>query len=89
MDIKKIIETYLDIIKNKYVCFNGTATQTELIYYIIVWVAGAFALGIVSAILGLLGIGIIGGILCGLWNLANLLPGIGTIVRFINSRKAN
>ena len=42
MDIKKIIETYLDIIKNKYVCFNGTATQTELIYYIIVWVAGAF-----------------------------------------------
>ncbi|MBO5668725.1 MAG: hypothetical protein J6S43_06325 [Lentisphaeria bacterium] len=88
MDFKKIIDTYISIVKTKYICFEGTATQQELLYYIAVWVAGAIALAIVSVILGLIGLGFIGAILCTVWNLANLLPGIGTLVRFLNSRKA-
>ncbi len=88
MNIKEIIETYLSIVKNKYICFEGTATQQELIYYIAVWVAGSVAAGIVSVILGIIGLGIIGALLSAVWNLGNLLPGIGTIVRFLNSRKA-
>ena len=89
MDIKKILDNYLNIIKTKYICFAGTATQEEFIYFIAVWLAGAIALGIVAAILGIIGIGLVGAILCSLWNLANLLPGIGTLVRFINFKKAD
>ena len=88
MDIKKIIDTYLSIIKTKYICFAGTATQEEFIYFLAVWIVGAIAIGIVSVILGIIGLGFIGGIVCGLWNLANLLPGLGTLVRFINFKKA-
>ena len=88
MDIKKIIDTYLNIIKTKYICFDGTATQEEFIYFIAVWIVGAVALGIITVILGVIGLGIIGSILCALWNLANLLPGVGTLVRFINYKKA-
>ena len=88
MDIKKIIDTYLNIIKTKYICFDGTATQEEFIYFIAVWIVGAVALGIIAVILGVIGLGIIGSILCALWNLANLLPGVGTLVRFINYKKA-
>ena len=88
MDIKKIIDTYLNIIKTKYICFAGTATQEEFIYFLAVWIVGAIAIGIVSVILGIIGLGFIGGIVCGLWNLANLLPGLGTLVRFINFKKA-
>ena len=88
MDIKKIIDTYLNIIKTKYICFDGTATQEEFIYFIAVWIVGAVALGIITMILGVIGLGIIGSILCALWNLANLLPGVGTLVRFINYKKA-
>ena len=83
MNVNEIIETYLSIVKTKYICFEGTATQQELICYIIVWVVGAVAAGVVSVILG-----IIGALLSAVWNLGNLLPGIGTIVRFLNSRKA-
>lgn len=89
MNIKEIINTYLSIIKTKYICFSGTAAQQELIYFIAVWVAGAIALAVLAVILGIIGLGFIGGILCSVWNLANLLPGIGTVVRFINSKKAN
>ena len=88
MDIKKIIDNYLNIIKTKYICFNGSATQQEFIYFIAVWIAGAIALAIVSIIFGFIGLGFIGVILCSVWNLANLLPGLGTLVRFINSKKA-
>ena len=88
MDIKKIIDNYLNIIKTKYICFDGTATQEEFIYFIAVWIVGAIALGIVTAILRIIGLGFIGAILLVLWNLANLLPGIGTLVRFINFKKA-
>ena len=88
MNIKKIIDNYLNIIKTKYICFDGTATQEEFIYFIAVWIVGAIALGIVTAILRIIGLGFIGVILLGLWNLANLLPGIGTLVRFINFKKA-
>jgi uncharacterized membrane protein YhaH (DUF805 family) len=88
MNIKEIIETYLNIIKTKYICFNGSATQQELIYFIAVWIVGAIACGIVAVILGIIGLGFIGGIVCAVWNLANLLPGLGTLVRFINSKKA-
>ena len=88
MDIKKIIDTYLGIIKNKYICFAGTATQEEFIYFIAVWLVGAIALGIVAVIFGIIGLGFIGSILCAVWNLANLVPGIGTLIRFINSKKA-
>ena len=87
MDIKAVIETYLDIVKNKYVCFEGTATQQEFIYYLAVWVVCAFALGIVSVILRIVGLGVVGAILSAVWNLANLLPGIGTLIRFLNSKK--
>ena len=87
MDIKKIIDTYLGIIKNKYICFAGTATQEEFIYFIAVWLVGAIALGIVAVIFGIIGLGFIGSILCAVWNLANLVPGIGTLIRFINSKK--
>lgn len=89
MDIKEIVNVYLNIIKNKYVCFSGTATQQELIYFIAVWVAGAIALGIVAGILAFVKLALIGSLLCAVWNLANLLPGIGTLVRFLNSQKAN
>ena len=88
MDIKKIIDTYLGIIKNKDICFAGTATQEEFIYFIAVWLVGAIALGIVAVIFGIIGLGFIGSILCAVWNLANLVPGIGTLIRFINSKKA-
>ena len=88
MDIKKIIETYLNIIKTKYICFEGTATKEEFIYFIAVWLVGAIACGIVATILGIIGLGFIGAIICAVWNLANLLPGLGTLVRVINSRKA-
>jgi uncharacterized membrane protein YhaH (DUF805 family) len=88
MDIKKMIDTYLDIIKTKYICFEGTATQAEFIAFIAVWVVGAIACGIVSVILGVIKLGIIGGILCAVWNLGNLLPGIGTLVRFLHTKKA-
>jgi uncharacterized membrane protein YhaH (DUF805 family) len=88
MDIKKIIDTYLSIIKTKYICFEGIASQEEFIYFIAVWIVGAIASGIVAVILGMIGIGFIGGIVCIVWNLANLLPGIGTLVRFMNSKKA-
>ena len=88
MDFKKIVETYLSIIKTKYICFQGTATQQELIYFLVVWVIVAFGLGIIAAILGAIGLTVVGAILCGIWNLANLIPGIGTIVRFLNGKKA-
>lgn len=88
MDFKKIVETYLSIIKTKYICFQGTATQQELIYFLVVWVIVAFGLGIIAAILGAIGLTVVGAILCGVWNLANLIPGIGTIVRFLNGKKA-
>lgn len=88
MDFKKIVETYLNIIKTKYLCFQGTATQQELIYFLVVWVIVAFGLGIIAAILGAIGLTVVGAILCGVWNLANLIPGIGTIVRFLNGKKA-
>ena len=88
MDIKKIIDNYLNIIKTKYICFAGTATQEEFIYFIAVWIVGAIALGIVAVILGIIGLGVIGSILCAVWNLANLIPGLGTLIRFINSPKA-
>jgi uncharacterized membrane protein YhaH (DUF805 family) len=88
MNIKEIIETYLNIIKTKYICFNGSATQQELIYFIAVWIVGAIALAIVAVILGIIGLGVIGSILCAVWNLANLIPGLGTLIRFINSKKA-
>ena len=88
MNIKKIFDAYLDIIKNKYVCFAGSATQEEFIYFIAVWLVGAIAFSIISVILGVIKLGFIGIILCGVWNLANLLPGLGTLVRFINSKKA-
>ena len=87
MDAKKIINTYIDIVKTKYLCFEGTATQEELISYIAVWIAGSIALAVVAIILGFIGLGIVGLILCTVWNLGNLLPGIGTIVRFLNSKK--
>jgi len=87
MDAKKIINTYIDIVKTKYLCFEGTATQEELISYIAVWIAGSIALAVVAIILGFIGLGIVGSILCTVWNLGNLLPGIGTIVRFLNSKK--
>ena len=88
MDIKKIIDTYLCNIKTKYICFEGTATQEEFIYFIAVWIVGAIVCGVAAVILGMIGLGIVGTILCGVWNLANLLPGLGTLVRFINSKKA-
>ena len=88
MDIKKIIDTYLNIIKTKYICFGGTATQEEFILFIAVWIVGAIALAVVAVILGIIGLGVIGSILCAVWNLANLIPGLGTLIRFINSPKA-
>ncbi len=88
MDLKKIIDIYLNIIKTRYICFAGTATQEEFIYFIAVWIVGAIALGIIAVILGIIGLGVVGSLLCAAWNLANLLPGIGTLVRFINSKKA-
>ena len=88
MDIKKIIDTYLNIIKTKYICFEGTSTQEEFIHFIAVWIAGAIALAVVAVILGIIGLGVIGSILCAVWNLANLIPGLGTLIRFINSKKA-
>jgi uncharacterized membrane protein YhaH (DUF805 family) len=88
MDIKKIIDTYLNIIKTKYICFEGTATKEEFLYFIAVWIAGAIALAVVAVILGIIGLGVIGLILCVVWNLANLIPGLGTLIRFINSSKA-
>lgn len=88
MDIKKIIDTYLNIIKTKYICFGGTATQEEFIHFIAVWIVGAIALAVVAVILGIIGLGVIGSILCAVWNLANLIPGLGTLIRFINSKKA-
>ena len=89
MDVKKIIDTYLDIVKNKYICFEGTATKQDLICYLAVWFAGTIALSVVSVILGFIKLAFIGAVLCSLWNLGNLLPGIGTLVRFLNSRKAD
>ena len=89
MNIKEIINTYLNIIKTKYICFEGTATKEEFIHFIAVWIAGAIAMGIVATILGIIGLGIIGAILCVVWNLANVLPGLGALVRFLNSQKAN
>ena len=88
MNIKEIINTYLNIIKTKYICFEGTATKEEFIHFIAVWIAGAIALAVVAVILGIIGLGVIGSILCAVWNLANLIPGLGTLIRFINSRKA-
>ena len=88
MDIKKIIGTYLNIIKTKYICFAGTATQEEFIYFLAVWVIGAIVCGIAAAVLRFVGLGFVGTIICGVWNLAHLLPGIGTLVRFINFKKA-
>ena len=88
MDIKKIIDTYLEIIKTKYICFEGTAAPQEFISFIAVWIAGSIVLAIVATILGFIKLAIVGAILCSLWNLANLLPGLGTLVRFINFRKS-
>ena len=89
MNIKEIIETYLNIIKTKYICFEGTGTQQEFIYFLAVWIVGAIVLAIVATILGFIGLGFIGAILLGVWNLANILPGLGALVRFLNSKKAN
>ncbi|MBO5408460.1 MAG: hypothetical protein J6A61_03520 [Clostridia bacterium] len=89
MNIKEIINTYLNIIKTKYICFEGTATKEEFIHFIAVWIAGAIALAVVAVILGIIGLGVIGSILCAVWNLANLIPGLGALVRFLNSKKAN
>ena len=89
MNIKEIIETYLNIIKTKYICFEGTGTQQEFIYFLAVWIVGAIALAIVATILGFIGLGFIGAILVVVWNLANILPGLGALVRFLNSKKAN
>ena len=88
MDYKKFIDTYLNIIKSKYICFAGTAAKEELISFIAVWLAGAIVCGIAAVILGIIKLGFIGSIICAVWNLANLLPGLGTVVRFINSKKA-
>ena len=87
MDIKKIIEIYLNIVKTKYICFAGIASQEEFVYFLAVWIAGSIACGIVATILGIIGLGFIGAIVCAVWNLANILPGLGTLVRFINSKK--
>ena len=88
MDIKAIINNYIATVTKKYICFEGTATQEEFIHFIAVWIAGAIALAVVAVILGIIGLGVIGSILCAVWNLANLIPGLGTLIRFINSKKA-
>ena len=89
MNIKEIINTYLNIIKTKYICFEGTGTRQEFIYFLAVWIVGDIAMAIVATILGIIGLGFIGAILCAVWNLANVLPGLGALVRFLNSKKAN
>ena len=89
MNIKEIINTYINIIKTKYICFEGTGTQQEFIYFLAVWIVGDIAMGIVATILGIIGLGFIGAILFAVWNLANVLPGLGALVRFLNSKKAN
>lgn len=72
---KMVWENFLDVVMNRYVCFEGRAGRKEY------WLFVLFNL-IVSAVLGTLGkSSSIFTVLDGLYSLAVLLPGLGLLWR--------
>lgn len=72
--MNEIIGNFLDIVKNKYINFNGRARRKEYWYFMLVNCVVAFILGIIDSIIGMQ-------ILGSIWSLALLLPGIGVAIR--------
>ena len=76
---------FIDVIRNHYFDFKGSATGKDLIWYIIWYIVCAFVLGLLASISGRL-IGILGtifGIIHGLYHLLLLCPSIAILVRFV------
>ncbi len=66
---------FLDILKNKYICFEGRARRKEY------WMFVLFN-AIISIIIGIIGRNILGtGLLDSIYSLAMFLPGLGLSVR--------
>ncbi len=76
---------FIDVIRNHYLDFKGSATGKDFLWYIIWYIVCAFVLGLLAAVLGkVLGIlGTILGIINGLYHLLLLCPSIAILVRFV------
>lgn len=72
---------YLDVLKNKYVAFNGRARRTEYWMFTLFNVIASIVLMIIDNVLGTIsattGLGLLGG----LYTLAILLPSIAVSIR--------
>lgn len=72
--MNEIIANFLDIIKNKYVSFNGRARRKEFWYFFLANLIISIPLVIIDSIIGVQ-------VLSGIFSLAVLLPGISCGVR--------
>lgn len=76
---------FLDVIKNKYICFTGRARRKEFWMFLLFSYVIVFVLFILAGILGQIA-GFLGSILslvAGLFYLAILIPYLGVLVRRI------
>lgn len=72
--MNEIIGNFLDIVKNKYIKFDGRARRKEYWYFVLVNLIASIILGIIDMIIGMQ-------ILGSIWSLALLLPGIAVSIR--------
>jgi Predicted membrane protein len=76
---------FIDVIRNHYLDFKGSATGKDFLWYIIWYIVCVIILGVLASVLGKV-LGILGTIFCiihGLYHLLLLCPSIAILVRFL------
>ena len=81
LSVNSVKDNFINIIKNRYFCFEGVAKRSEYWQYVLAIFVCSIVLSIISTILGIIGLGVVGGILQGLFNLAILCPSLGVAAR--------
>ena len=85
INVKELMDNFLDVVKNKYFCFEGTTGRKIFWRYMLVLIAVEIIVSIlttiVSIILAAAGLAFIGTLISMLVNLALLCPTLGITAR--------
>lgn len=81
LSVNSVKDNFINIIKNRYFCFEGVAKRSEYWQYALMLVVIDIVVSVVWTILGIVGLGIVGYILHGVINLALLCPSLGVGAR--------
>ena len=81
INVKELLDNFLDVVKNKYFCFEGTTGRTVFWRYMLVLIVIEIIVSVLSSILGIIGLAIVGSLISTVVSLGLLCPTLGITAR--------